>query len=148
MALESRKKHIDGEEYQVTQLPARQGFKLIKRLAHIVVPALGDGANAVLKSGTIPKSLADLDLGAFDFKQIAALMLDRADEDLMLECVDWMAEQTLVDGKHLAKVFDSHFAGKIQTMLKWLAFAVEVNNPDLFAALAESAASQGIKEKA
>jgi len=148
MALESRTKHIDGEEYRVSQLPARQGFKLLKRLAHIILPALGDGANAVLRTGKIPKSMADLDLAALDFKQIAALMLDRADEDLILECVDWMAEQTLVDGKHLAKLFDVHFAGRMQSMLKWLAFAVEVNNPDLFAVLAESAGDQDTKAQA
>ena len=132
MSLESKTTDIGGVTYQVTQLPAMRGFKLLNRLGRTFGPTVAD----LLGGAT---SLADLNV-AFLAPSIRELF-DRLTEAELETLTKELLGQALVtlEGKTkpLMPVFDIHFAGRYDDILKLLWFAVEANYGSFFGGLAE-----------
>ncbi len=116
--LQAKSKVIDGLEYKVTQLGAKEGRRLLTRLVKVAGPMMA-GAGTGDVSGALERALGGL-----------------KDEDVDFLC-DTLARSTevQVDSTHqplLADIFDSHFAGNYHNLMKWLAFALEVNFGSFF----------------
>ncbi len=123
--IETKKKTIDGDEYSVTQFPARRGLSLKIRLVKILGPALAEAASGLdLKDGG---NLQDTELDSgFLAKAVSKLVegLDSSTGDLILE----MLSQTRKNGHELTEaVFDLEFAGNYMTLYKLLAFVIQAN---------------------
>lgn len=113
-------------DVKTTQLPAMRAFRLLNRLAKLVGGSLGALRGVGFKADV--KHLAP----------ILAELFDRLDP----EETDALALQILggtlvvANGKavslHNADAIDGVFGGRLMTMLKVLAFALEVNYKDFF----------------
>jgi hypothetical protein len=123
MAINTQERTIDGRTYTVQQLPARKALKTLNRLGKVFGPALAQAATAVGSS-------AKLDIAAIDVAKLGgaveALFANLEDADLD-HFVQTFLESSLVDGAPLYAQLDVVFMGKIDGLLKLLAFAVEVN---------------------
>lgn len=119
--LKEEKKVIDGVEYKVQPLGAMTGRKVIAKMIRVLSPALSQVGDQKL-----------------DF----AKALQGLDEDTIEYFCDLFAERTRVengtDNKGakrwplLKDVFDTHFARRYSSLVKWLAFCLEVNFGDFF----------------
>lgn len=110
---------IDGDEYELTQLGALEGRKILTKLLQMIGPSLQELAaaetlNEKAMGAAVAKALESLDEGTFE-----------------LIC-DVFGKRTtvLVDGKKPAltgPVFDQHFAGRYLAMMKWLFACMKLN---------------------
>lgn len=120
MGLRTDDRVIGDCTYRVTQLGAIQGQKVMVRLANVLGRAGAKGGDLAAKLAGIASSLSE--------------------EDMTFLC-NAMAERTLIQGSEykgltkLQDVFDMHFAGRYLEMLRWLAFALEVNFGSFFRGL-------------
>jgi hypothetical protein len=125
--LETRSKSIDGFEYRVTQLGAKQGRVVFTRLAKVLGQAMAD------KDNPIAALASSLDPGDVDY------------------LCDTFAPVTTVNiqGKEprLSDIFDMHFAGKYGPLLKWLGFCMEVNFGSFLDEMGINIAGQSLAEK-
>lgn len=113
MGLESKTKSINGVEYTVTQLGAKEGRRLLTRLLKVAGPALGEAA----KAGGVGSALEKI-----------ALNLNPDDIDYFCETLE--RTTTVRQGERnprLSDISDLHFAGNYGDEAKWLVFAMEVN---------------------
>lgn len=128
-------KEIDGVTYVVTPLGASKGIALTLRLGRVLGPTLAELTKlAGQKADTVRGRGLDI-LG-----KAAAELLERATEAELRAIYQPLAEETRVrreDGKapKLSEVFDVHFAGRLDSFARWLAFALEVNVGPLAAML-------------
>ena len=109
-------------DVSVQQLPAMRAVKLSRRLIQVAAPAV-----AALKDLTADASV----LG----DAIAGALAEFSEKDLEALIKDLLETATVEQDGKLAKVmplFDSLFGGKIFTLYKVLAFALEVNFADFF----------------
>lgn len=127
--LETKTRQIGEYKYRCTQLGALKGRKVLVRLLKTVGPAL-DGVS----EGSVGSLLGKL-----------ASSLDEDTVDYLCDTMAARTEVELPSGKSvdLAGIFELHFAGKYGEMVKWLAFAVEVNFSSFFSDLAK-----GVKPEA
>lgn len=126
-------REIDGLRFTVQQLPARRGMKLLNHLIRIAGPGLAKAAGA-LKGG----DLAKLDLANIDFGALGEALKSIFDglPDVEFDYVlDEMLAVTLLNEAPLKPVFDAALQGRIGTVYKLLAFALEVNFRDFFGGL-------------
>ena len=93
-----RTAQIGGHSYEIRHLPPRQAIRVFRRVVAPLIPGIGRLANDVFAKGEVPESLADLDLSRIDFEGLAAMLVDRMDEDHIIQAMDWMAEKTMVQG--------------------------------------------------
>lgn len=127
--LESQQKRIGDIDYQVTQLPAPAGRRLLVRLYKVLGPALA----AALKS--LPESSGGISLGELQTSAIGDAMFELAQsitEDELDHVCNVFASQTLFSresGKWLPlKDFeDSHWSGNYLQMFQWIGFCLEAN---------------------
>jgi hypothetical protein len=129
-----RSEPIDGYTYEVTQLPAREGRRILVQLMKILAPTLG----ALLKNADTDK-LDNIDLTNVDLEGAARALSEAADVRVFDELSDSMASATEVwgagfgdAGAPLTHHFDDHFAGRYAAMLRWLGFALKANFADFF----------------
>ncbi len=129
MAREAETREIDGFEVTVQQLPGRRGMRLFHRLMAAVGPALGAAA-AKLGAGSSALD-ADIDLG-----EATRVLFDRLTwaetEAIQKELLE--TAQVTINGNVglLLPVVDEILAGRVSTLLKITAFAIEINFRDLF----------------
>jgi len=125
MARDSEVRNINGLDYKVVQLGAKQGRKVLIRLMKV--------GGAGLAGLTGEQGLAGVVAG------LAAAVQNLSEEDFEYFCdtLSPVTEVTLADGKRpqLNNAFDDHFAGDYGTMALWLAFALEVNFSSFFQVL-------------
>lgn len=116
--LETKNKQIGANEYQVTQLGAIQGRKVLARLARVIGPAIAE-----VGTGGVTAALAK-----------AAEGLTDADVDYFCETFAPMTHVRMPDGKtpKLSQIFDFHFAANYLELTKWLGFCLEVNFGSFF----------------
>jgi hypothetical protein len=146
MSIKTQEKQIAGRRYVVTQLPATRAIKLLRRLGHVLGPAL---AKAVGSSrGNL--SIATLDVGSLS--DAVALLFDRLSESeleyLMRELLS--TAQVLTDDKWVqlstglagTQPYDAIFAGDLAGLFGCMAFAIEVNYGDFFGVLRGSLQAQ------
>lgn len=129
MARQAETRNIDGLDVTVQQLPARAAEHVFHRLMSAVGPALAAMTGKAIPAGSILD--ADIDLGA-----AINLLFDRLTWPEMEAIQKELLATSLVsvEGKTipLMPVADDLLAGKIGTLLKITAFAIEVNFKDLF----------------
>jgi len=130
-------REIDGFTYQVNQLPARKGLELLTEVATVAGPlvaAMGDkGLSGLLDS--------EADGGAF--LGVAKAIAGSLDSKRVLGITDTLAGVTYLEGKALTgNALDAHFMGRVFSMLKWLAFALEVQFGDFFNAATGNSESE------
>lgn len=118
-------KTIDGTKYGVYMLPPKLARKMLVRIFQVLAPSAGEmfsreSEEVATVIGPVLSSLAD----------------KLSDDDL-----DWMmselakvstAEVAPSKEPFLEPLFDVHFRGRIAHMLKWFAFALEVQFSDFF----------------
>lgn len=122
---DSQSKTFDGTLYTVYMLPPKTARKILVRVFQVLGPSLGEAFTR-----------DDEKLSAA-IGPIVREFTDRiSDEDL-----DWIMDAltgvtTISPGGEktiqLRSVFDAQFKGKIGTMFKWFAFALEVQFSDFF----------------
>jgi len=115
---EPEREDIDGMTYQVSPLPAKQALKLARKITAIVGKPLAQALGESAKDRALLMS------------RLAEVGERISDDDLMSVC-NQLAEQTLIgNGDEMAqlhKCFDVHFAGRLDLMFQWLAFALKIN---------------------
>lgn len=99
-------KEIGGARFEVTQLGATQGNKVLIRLINVMGP--------LVTAGKEPG------------KGLGAAMRYLQEDDLDYFCKAF-APVTFVDGRELSREFDLYFAGKYDELFEWLVFCVQLN---------------------
>jgi hypothetical protein len=124
---------INGQKYEVTQLPYSAGHRLLLRLYKVLGPALAEAfANA--------PDLKDSSIGDLPLRKIGPALgaaATRLAQDLSEEDFDHMVETLaeytrLIDDTGRPKKLDAdarefHFAGNYLELFQWLGFALRVN---------------------
>lgn len=131
---ESQKKTIDGTEYEVTMLGAKDAKKTLLKILKVVAPTAAEGIGSVA-------SLREL-LGPdskFGLAEAIRTFVDRVDEPTLIEVTEQLAGVTRVHlGKEaplLSDVYDVHFAGSLFAESKWFAFALKAQYADFLQGL-------------
>lgn len=135
MARKSETKEIDGVEYFVQALGARDALRVSQYLARVMAPltrGMADkkpGAPKVAEDETAP-SLLDLNIDSLPIERV----IDRLAEPETLDMVLLLMKGCAADGRDLgnADTFDSHFAGRIDSLVKLVALCLKVNFGDFF----------------
>lgn len=117
---QSKSKEIDEHTYTVSPLGAFPAQRLLVRIGKIIAPLAG-GFKGLDQ---------EMDLGP-----AIGRLFEVATPDEIEFIIKELAKNSQVDGKLLSTVFDIHFRGKLLTMYKWAAFALEVNYSDFFGGL-------------
>ena len=117
---------IDGHKYQITQLGSKEGRRLMLRLIDVA----GEG---------IAKIIASQDSGNTSTLNAAAIELIAAikEKDLEYLCSTFGASTKVIAKSGEASTLDDHviddwFAGRYDTMIRWLKACIEVNYAPLF----------------
>lgn len=114
---------IDGDEYEINQLGAIAGRRVLTKLLKLAGPALGALAGAgKLDEQAIGAALAS-----------AAEELDEATLDNLCETFGEHSTVRMGDGRRPKLepvIFDNHFAGRYLAMSKWLAACLKLNFAD------------------
>ncbi len=141
----SRTKEIDGHTYEVYFLPPRAANRVFLRTVKTAVP----GLTHMLDSMGDVASVLDAHIAEAGVGPAIRDLVDRLDEDVLWETVEAMAGVTTVQGEgKLPSLLSTHFAGRLGSMYKWLAFAYEVNFQDFFDALAPTLSAAAARMQA
>jgi hypothetical protein len=135
--IKTEEKTIDGVRYQVTQFPAMEALRVQTQLLKVAGPALaaifsgvrsGDGAKAKMEFSPIFLAAA------------LEKLSDKLNEDELERLVLRLLAGARImeqnggpfDGPNGRVLFNMHFAGKLATLWKVIAFVLEVNYQDFF----------------
>lgn len=131
MAIETRERHIDGLRYTVTHMPTRKGLALLVRLTKILGPGLGAFLGGAGRAARLPGESGTEVALALGTSDAVHDLCERLDAGELQFAIDELARCTTVqverDEPVLADIFDDHFAGRYDVLLRWLRFALEVN---------------------
>lgn len=137
----SQTRTIAGIEYSITQMPARKGTHWFYRLMGVLGPAAtklgGLGKGSTAQSLTMADLMDNVDeLGAA--VEVIYEKLPPEEFEEMRQAFFWSLERK--DAKGFtdlsdANKFDVELAGEVFTVLKLMAFAIEVNFGDFFGVL-------------
>ncbi|MCC6178816.1 MAG: hypothetical protein WAZ94_15230 [Phycisphaerales bacterium] len=139
--MEPQKRIIDGYTVELSPLPAWQGLEGLHQLTRLVGPAL---------TGIMAAAKGDLQAIGTGVSQ-ALMTTPPAEVTALMKRLLGTCRLTLHDGKQIVGIgtFDTEFQGKLLTVFKIVAFAVEVNYGDFFgevkAALGKLAASKKLE---
>ena len=138
MGIESRKKTIGAHTYTVEQFGAKEGGRVLVRIAKMLGGAVGEAASMADAASLGGK----LDV----IGKVFSNFTDHVSEDDYDYLCDKFSPKTRVTGgdygekePKLSDYFDSHFAGAYWDMAQWLAFAFEVNYGSFLAVMTEQA---------
>lgn len=143
MGIETKSKQIGKHTYYVEQFGAKQGGRVLVRVAKMLGTAIGGAVEAGerLDAAVIGKTLSGF-----------TEHLTEADYDYLC---DSFSPKTRVSGgdygekkPKLADYFDSHFAGEFWEMGQWLAFCFEVNYGSFLAVVLEQTGKLAPKAQA
>ncbi len=130
-----QEKEIDGYVFRVTQLPAMKSLRMFARLGKLFGPAITKGL-----AGMDIKDLSKLDVGLLG-AAFGELFTSVSENDLESLTRDLLAATT-IDNVLLLPVIDLKLQGQPLTILKLLAFALEVNYKSFFDAARALGASR------
>lgn len=136
MARDVLEHEIGGLTYKVTLLGSKRGLAMSVRIVKILGPTLSSFVDGV--SGGKGDGIESLALGGSDaLREICA----RLQPDELASIAEELAKLTtvVIDDKReprLIDIYDDHFAGHYDALMKWLAFALEVNFRSFFAGTA------------
>ncbi len=131
--LETKTRKIGEIDYQVTQLPAPKGRRLLVRLYKILGPTLGSALKALPEGKGSGLSLGNLETSSIG--EALVTLADVISEDELDYFCDVLAETTQFSkepGRWLPLKADQdfHWSGRYGRMFQWLVFALEVNYSD------------------
>lgn len=141
----AKEKKIGEHTYTVHMLGAMEGWRLFVELASAVGPSIGVVLDALPESGSLKDfaikaqkfadggGIGDMDLKGAKIEAAIRSVLQVVDPDFIQRVTEQLAKVTIVDGAPLPDVFELHFAGKIGSLVRWLAFALTVQYTDFFA---------------
>jgi len=115
---EQKQVEINGDNFLITQFPARKGIKLGKKVAKVVLPAIGKMYGEEDK---------EVNLG--DMFEVVAENLDELDD----KTIEELLSETTVN-KYTIDV-DNYFAGNYGTLFQLLWEIVEFNFSSVFSTL-------------
>jgi len=121
---------IDGYTYKVTPAPATVSLRAAARVANVLGPMM-----AGLRAD-------DSEAGAFARAMAYFFQSPMLGDHLDALCTMFSPHtQVFKDGKSftLKDAFDQHFAGRLDRLLKWLAFSLKVNLSTFLGAMPELA---------
>lgn len=130
----AEEKMIDGARFVVTKLPAMRGFRTLNRLMRALGPALAAAAGAA-------GGLMEMNLGQLG--SAVELLFEKLSDDEQEHLTRELLYAASANGKPLFGAegcFDDEFAGKHDTLLKLIVFAIEVNYGSFTNALRRSIA--------
>jgi hypothetical protein len=134
----TERRTIDGHEYAISQLPARRGGEMFFRLGGILSPAILE---------LISRGIS-LDVDAMDLAPVFLRLFSAMPDGEFTKLTEKLLETALRDGHPMLPTLDLDFAGEIFSLLKVLAFSVEVNFRDFQNAFAAAAAAKKAAEEA
>ncbi len=121
MPVETKTFSVDGDEYEITSLGAKQGRKIWLRLMHAFAPALKElGGDAKLNEKTLLSAIAAA-VENLDDETTEALY------EAFGESCTVLIPSTGNRPKLTGVVFDQHFARRYFSMSKWLWECVSYN---------------------
>lgn len=131
--LETRQKKIGEVEYQVRQLTAPVGRKLLVRLFKVLGPPLSAAFAGLPEGEGGAVSIGDLKTRAL--ADAIMLLADTISEEELEHIVTVLAESTQYSKEpdkwlSLKTDKDFHWSGKFLNMFQWIAFCLEVNYAD------------------
>jgi tail assembly chaperone len=129
----SQTREIDGMTFEVSQLDVKVSRAVFVRLTKLLGPALGELGKAISAAGST--SILDLDHTAV-LPAMAQLVACMSEEELEFLVQAFMKKSKFTPPEgtgQLIPLVDIAFTGRLLTMFKWLAFAIEVNYADFFA---------------
>ncbi len=129
MARRSETRTIDGIEFTVTQMPAMRSQRVFQRLASAIGPAIA----AALRDAPAGDAILEGDVRIGDavkqlFDRLTIPELEAIEKELL-------ETATVVQDGQTARVLaiaDELLAGRLSTLFKLVAFAIEVNYRDFF----------------
>jgi hypothetical protein len=134
MPIETKTVEIGEYTYQIPQLPAMRGLKMLNRLGRLFGPALAD----LFGSADEVESIADLDVrfigpAARDvFERLTEAEMESITRDLLAGTLVTIGPKTAP----VMPIFDDHFAGKYQDVFQLLGAAIKGNFGGFFEGLA------------
>lgn len=144
---------LDGESYQLTQLPSTEGLgiysKLLRLLGPMIRSALSDpavtgGAKASVAAED-PEKLQLSDSAGLKIASIIIQGFETLDTTFLLELAQSFSKVTMVklEGSGFVEmsagdIFDQHFAGRYAHLTRWLLAHLKLNYSDFLAGLASS----------
>ena len=141
--MDCQERVIDGVTYSVYMLPPKTAMDLLVDIGKVVGPSVGTLVDAASSKGGAA-ALLEMSVTSEFFSKAASELFERMDKSVLRSVIDQLAKVSMADGVKLESTLDIHFRGKLGTMFKWLAFALQVQFGDFFNALG-GASAQGTK---
>jgi hypothetical protein len=141
MSITTSTVEIDGNRYEITQLGARDGRKMLVRLTQVFGPVLGEliGGEAHGSSDGVSKALM-------------ALSTTLTEEDMDYVCSMFGRHTEWRDGQRTILLDDAqqdlHFAGRYDTMTRWIFECMKINFSPFFGMLQSASGMDGFGTKA
>jgi hypothetical protein len=120
--------NVDGEEYEIFDLPPRKALSVLTRITKIALEPIGNFVSSMEGDALLDTQIDPQMLG----KALAALS-QRLDEEPVIKTVDEVFEyvhKKTKKGGFIQVNIDTDFSGRIGHMLKVLYKALEVNYSD------------------
>lgn len=128
MARDVQTKQIGSSQWSVQPLPATEGVRVLSRLLKIVGPAIAKSAKGI-KGGS---GLLDAEIDGSAIGDAVDALVSGLDEQETLSLIQRMMAGVRKDGHEVAPTFATEFMGDYLTLIKVLAFVVEVNYGSFF----------------
>jgi hypothetical protein len=130
MALESHQKTINGEIWELNELPATKGLEVFGDIMALIGDA-ASGFAAPAATPASPESILDVDLGKSGVVSLIGLMMKKIGDPKFIPTV----KQLLYGGGHLARAgrpiaksdFDDVFSANYGVLAQVVVFAFEAN---------------------
>ena len=142
---------IDGHHYEMAMLPGSRGWRMYLRILKMLGPSLGKVVDGVIQGGgdlsgrAILQKIMDMEGISKDFVSEAVVALtEHVNEDEVSLVMTELAKVTWADRQHLVAGanFDVHFQGRPLSIMKWLAWGLQVQYGG-FSNASESVAAPG-----
>lgn len=134
MAIETRDITIGATTYRVAQLPTKKGQALLVRIVKLLGPGIGSFVGGLGRSaGEFDAAMA---LGVGDAIHDLSARLSEVEVAGVLE--EFAKHTFIIHSEELqpllSTVYDDHFAGAYDELMKWAKFCLEVNYRSFFGA--------------
>jgi hypothetical protein len=145
--MEGTSKQIGDKTYTMYMLSPMVSHDLLVDVVKMVGPALGPVFD-VLFTGTKKELNLDQELDIAFFTKASSALFSGLDKSVFHAVIDAFKLVTHVDDKPLDKIFDIHFAGKLEDMYQWIAFGMSVQWGKSLSALIGEISDRGANKKA
>lgn len=128
MSRETESTTIDGDRYEMTQLGATAGYRLFHRLFTMLGPTFGKVTDALASDGSIQDVNLSSDAAVAAIEALTHHVTER-DLDHVINVLKGETHVGVGGSEKtvpLAGVFEVHFAGRIGTLFRWLAWGLKV----------------------